>query len=550
MDAWYVVFVAWPCFDLEAWHTSPIHLVKQFIHTIHDNFAGNISEIRRYGYRQLHVVLQKWTADYGDVFKYFTGRVGWVVVSHPDMVQQITGREFAHFHDRGLPVISVGGGKLKEFFNKQLLFVTGKDWEILRSSLQPVFQPKVLDQHAPEITRLAQELMGKFEKISQAGVSCNVYPQLAPYTLDVIGSTAFGVNFNAMDKGESSDIVQAAKYSFLPNLGLPPIVGLLSMVFPSLSSFILRVSALIWKDRVSQVQNGFTYIRGVAAALVKNVLDDLNQSHRYASGMPGNSGYDRGVECYHDEKPTEGSAIRNLVEAKNIMTGEQFSTIDITATMYTMIAAGYETTATITSFSLYSLARYPEIQQKAYQEAKGLQNMDTMKYDELSERLPYISAVISESMRHYPPVTPIIALKREATRGAHVGNVAIPEGARVQFNVYQIHHDERWYKDPTEFVVERFLPSSPKYEDFKPKHKYAYLPFGAGGHKCIGYRIALHEAMICLSLILQKFTVSLDESMHPKGSELCCQSALTLVPDGGIWLKFEERMIQPSGTPS
>ena len=153
-------------------------------------------------------------------------------------------------------------------------------------------------------------------------------------------------------------------------------------------------------------------------------------------------------------------------------------------------------------------------------------------------------------MRHYPPVTPIIALKREATRGAHVGNVAIPEGARVQFNVYQIHHDERWYKDPTEFVVERFLPSSPKYEDFKPKHKYAYLPFGAGGHKCIGYRIALHEAMICLSLILQNFTVSLDESMHPKGSELCCQSALTLVPDGGIWLKFEERMIQSSGTPS
>lgn len=488
------------------------------------------------------MVLQKWAADYGDVFKYFTGRVGWVVVSHPDMVRLINGRDFAHFHDRGLPVINLGGGKLQEFFRKQLLFLGGKDWEILRSSLQPVFQPKVLDRHAPEITRLARALVEKIETISQAGISCDAYPQLAPFTMDVIGSTIFGVNFHALEKRESSDIVLAAKYSFLPHLGLPPIIGLLTMVFPSFSSFILNVSALIWKDRVSRVRNGFTYIWGVATALIRNVLGDLNQLDRYAPGIPGNSGYERGVEGYDDEKPQAGSAIRNLVEAKNIITGEHFSMLDITAALYTMIAAGYETTATILAFSLYNLARYPDIQQTAYQEAQGLQNIDAMTYDELSQRLPYISAVISETMRHYPPVTPIVVLKRAAARGAHVGSIAIPEGARVQFNVYQIHHDERWYKNPTEFVVERFLPSSPKYEEFKPKHKYAYLPFGAGGHKCIGYRIALHEAMICLSLILQKFIVSLDQSMHPKGSELRCLSALTLVPDGGIWLKFEERM--------
>ena len=81
------------------------------------------------------MVLQKWAADYGDVFKYFTGRVGWVVVSHPDMVRLINGRDFAHFHDRGLPVINFGGGKLQEFFRRQLLFRGGKDSESLRSSL-------------------------------------------------------------------------------------------------------------------------------------------------------------------------------------------------------------------------------------------------------------------------------------------------------------------------------------------------------------------------------------------------------------------------------
>lgn len=41
--------------------------------------------------------------------------------------------------------------------------------------------------------------------------------------------------------------------------------------------------------------------------------------------------------------------------------------LDIAASMYTMIAAGYETTATVISYTMYILSQYQDLQEKVYQ---------------------------------------------------------------------------------------------------------------------------------------------------------------------------------------
>jgi cytochrome P450 len=89
----------------------------------------------------------------------------------------------------------------------------------------------------------------------------------------------------------------------------------------------------------------------------------------------------------------------------------------------------------------------------------------------------------------------------------------------------------------------RFIENDPEYAEehaaYKPRHPYAYIPFGAGAHKCIGYRFAQEEALLSLVLFFQRFEVRLDKEHH-KG-ELTLQNAITLTPKGGIWVKIYKR---------
>ena len=63
--------------------------------------------------------------------------------------------------------------------------------------------------------------------------------------------------------------------------------------------------------------------------------------------------------------------------------------------------------------------------------------------------------------------------------------------------------------------------------------------------QCIGYRLAMEEAVMALVRLFQRFTFELDAERHPAPHTLKLQSAVTLSPIGGIWLKPKPRSVQP-----
>jgi cytochrome P450 family 4 len=77
------------------------------------------------------------------------------------------------------------------------------------------------------------------------------------------------------------------------------------------------------------------------------------------------------------------------------------------------------------------------------------------------------------------------------------------------------------------------------YAKYKPRHQYAYIPFGAGAHKCIGYRFAQEEAVITLVKFLQRYEVRLDPEHH--SGELVLISSITMTPRDDIWVKVYRR---------
>ena len=72
---------------------------------------------------------------------------------------------------------------------------------------------------------------------------------------------------------------------------------------------------------------------------------------------------------------------------------------------FVFLLAGFETTANCLGFTAYLLAKYPDIQQRLYEEIIELfGNTEKVDYEQ-AQKAPYLEMVISESLRLFPPVT-------------------------------------------------------------------------------------------------------------------------------------------------
>ncbi|MET3961313.1 cytochrome P450 [Marmoricola sp. OAE513] len=154
--------------------------------------------------------------------------------------------------------------------------------------------------------------------------------------------------------------------------------------------------------------------------------------------------------------------------------GEVFSDADIVNQMIFLLMAAHDTTTITMSSMAYHLARFPEWQEKARQEAlAATDSYDSITACELQDR------IMKESLRLCSPVP---SLPRVATREVAVNGYRIPEGAFVTVSPFYSHFDPEYWPNPTHFDPDRF--AEPRREDHG--HRMAFHGFGGGVHKCIG----------------------------------------------------------------
>jgi cytochrome P450 family 110 len=63
-----------------------------------------------------------------------------------------------------------------------------------------------------------------------------------------------------------------------------------------------------------------------------------------------------------------------------------------------------------------------------------------------------------------------------------------------------------------------------------PFNENAYLPFGAGGRKCVGYKFAEREMMLVAAGLFQNFTLT----RAPGEGPLLASTGVTHAPIGGV----------------
>jgi cytochrome P450 len=162
--------------------------------------------------------------------------------------------------------------------------------------------------------------------------------------------------------------------------------------------------------------------------------------------------------------------------------------------------AGHDTTANALSFAIHALARDPDLQQKAREEAisvLGDAPKDVYPTSEDIKQFHFINRVIKETLRFSGPAT--TGTPRRTTQDTEVAGYYVPKGTPVVVNIYDLHHNPTLWNDPEKFDPSRFVDGGES--DQKAGGGIAYAPFYNGQRMCIGMQFSLDEQRVMLSCL-------------------------------------------------
>ncbi|KAG5683596.1 hypothetical protein PVAND_012869 [Polypedilum vanderplanki] len=163
------------------------------------------------------------------------------------------------------------------------------------------------------------------------------------------------------------------------------------------------------------------------------------------------------------------------------------------------IQAGSETTANSLGFAILYMLHHPKIMKKVQVELMSIVGVNTLP--KLSDRpkLKYTDAVISEVQR-CANIAPL-GIAHRAVTDAKLDGFLIPKDSTILCNLYSLNMDEKNWKNPTEFMPERFLNDDGDlvYPDY-------FIPFGMGKRRCIGENVAKSSLFLFFASTMHTFT--------------------------------------------
>jgi cytochrome P450 len=218
--------------------------------------------------------------------------------------------------------------------------------------------------------------------------------------------------------------------------------------------------------------------------------------------------------------------MHHLLHTEDPMTGKAFSHEQLGAESSLLIAAGADTTALTLAAAFFYLVRHPQVLHTLEAEiSSAFSSLDSMTPSKLVA-LPYLRAVVDESLRLAPPVPSL--LPRKVLKGGIIidGN-HIPEGTIVGVPAYAIHRNPEYFPEPDKFIPERWLAtepddtasSSPSSNLPRTRHsvslaRQAFIAFSQGSRGCIGRQLAYYELHTVLAHLLYRFDIRLAQDPH------------------------------------
>lgn len=514
--------------------------------------AGHIPYLMRPDY---HVQALEWANKYGGICRFSLGGQHIVLVSDPALVQTLLGRG-----PGSLPRKCIG----YQFFDlatnhlgRRSFFTTTDEeqWLLIRKGTAQAFSQANIRRYFTCALKHAQELADQVKitaATSRAGC-VEMQEQVEMMLLDVFLEGLFEVDLRRVN---SEDISHAMNTVLLEANE--------RIKFPLRKMFVNLVSPR-WSYKVWSAQH-------VLGGLYERIFNTMR-----ARGVP----------------PEDETVLwACLARLKDPATGQPLTKQQLLPEIGAFILAGFDTSSHTIAWCLFNIAAHPEVQRRIKSElsASGLLHAGQgncvtprqLSYEDLP-RLPYLNAVIDETMRMYPVAA--TGSVRETTAPTQIGPYKVPEGIVVWPMIYALQNSTHNWEEPEKFKPERWLDnrdcayattsssngsSSPSgssssssnspfgSEAGSPRAGAAdaaagpaagagsaadarrarrFAPFSDGLKNCLGQALGIMEVRTVLAVLLGRFWFDLAPSMgKPETVRRNQQIALTLKMKEGLSL--------------
>ncbi|KAK5640023.1 hypothetical protein RI129_010834 [Pyrocoelia pectoralis] len=382
-----------------------------------------------------------------------------------DLIKKMLISDFDHFTDHIGYVNAKDDPISLNIFNAK-----GANWHRIRSTLSSLFtsaKRKVIFDTAIKCGEDLKQLVNKYVERNE---SLDVKEVNERFTTDIFVSYGFGIESIALQSGTSECRKLVADFA-------ASIRFMLIIFFPELFSLFRMTSY------GKKVTNFFiNLVEATAKYRKENSIIREDFIHRLLQNSSDHTITNSGVK-----------------EMKN--RGDKgFSLNEMAGQCFFFYGAGYETSAATISFTLIELALNQGIQNKVREEIKIiLEKHDGKITYEAVKEMEYLNNCLYESMRKYPPVH---TNTRLCTKSYNIpnSNVVIKKGTYVFVPIYAIHRDPEHFPNPDTFDPDRF--SKGRNNNREPP---AFMPFGDGPRKCIGYKFGILQAKVALIVLLKHF---------------------------------------------
>nr|DAB41770.1 TPA_inf: cytochrome P450 CYP405A13 [Papilio glaucus] len=437
---------------------------------------GNVLEIGFDADEASNRLMDMWKQHGKTNFRLTVGSEEWLLLSEPDDVGTLLSShtELSKPLERNVAMMP--------FFGNSVSTSEGERWRSTRKLMHPSFQYNTLEKRVSDVNNYCENLFNNFDKYS-GKASVDVYRYLRPYMFDLLCNSLMGVNFHLLDdldhpyleaSGQVVSFITDNYFSYWRNIR-PLFV---------LSPFYREMVAII-----KTMRNQSTEIIKERRKILKIFIEDTNNNNK-------NVNID--IDKLIAEKLSDDACLLDKFILSKSINGESIPD-DVINEEITLVAfTGHYTTTMTMSHTLYFLAKYPEIQQRVYEEQLSVFKNDITKKptnNNLSE-MKYLEAVIKESIRAVPTVTKI---GRQLKSDLHFkdGRIA-PAGTSVLIFYDGLFSNPKIYSEPEKFNPDRFL---------NHMHQYAFVPFSAGPRNCIGFRYAWVAMKATLSNIIRRYEI-------------------------------------------